>query len=134
MITIKIANLPAIQRAFGQAPKEMTANLNEAIKKSVFEIQSGEVDQYKSLGIRVITGGLIGSIERGTYFSNLKGEVGPNVTGSPGVDYALYVHEGTSKMASRPFLLNAVQDKDKKVQKYFVDAVQKTLDDVARGT
>lgn len=131
-IKITIKNLPEIRAAFGKAPGLMVRGLNNAIQKSVFSIKSGEAMEYRNLGIRVITGGLMGSIQRGQYFSNLRGEVGPNVTGSPGVPYALYVHSGTKYMRARPFLLNAVKNSERKVNDFFKDAVQDVLDTIAK--
>lgn len=132
-IQIRITNLPEIKAAFNKAPSLITKELNDAIKKTVLNIQGKESLQYRDLGIKVITGGLINSIRRGLYFSNLKGEVGPNVTGSPGVDYAIYVHSGTRYMNARPFLLNAVNDANKDTDGYFTKAVQNTLDSIARS-
>lgn len=131
-ISIKITNLPQIRSAFNRAPFSMTRELNTAIKKTLLNIQGKEVLQYQTLGIRVITGGLIQSIRRGYYQSNLRGEVGPNVTGSPGVEYAVYVHSGTKFMRARPFLLNAVEDTKESTQKFFTDAVNNVLSEIGR--
>jgi HK97 gp10 family phage protein len=133
-INITIKNMPQIVNAFNQAPKLMVANLNKAITKTVFTVLGKESVQYNSLGIRVISGGLINSIRRGHYVSSLYGEVGPNVQGSEGVDYASYVHDGTRYMRGRPFLLNAVNSSQKEVDEYFTDAVDKTLNTIARMT
>lgn len=130
MIHVEIKNLAQIRAAFSKAPRLMTDELNKAIAKTVFKIQGKEVSEYKNLGIRVITGGLIQSVNRGIHLSNLRGEVGPNVTGSPGVDYAVYVHSGTRFMKARPFLLNAVKDSQKDVDKDFARAVQNVLDKI----
>ena len=132
-IAIKITNLPEIKRAFGKAPEAMTKELNVAIGKVLLTIQGKEILQYRSLGIRVITGGLINSIRRGLFQANLIGEVGPNVTNSPGVDYAGYVHSGTRYMAARPFLLNAVTDSAPEIEVFFRGAVQKVLDDIGKS-
>lgn len=129
-IQITITNIPQIKAAFNKAPALMIRELNTAIKKTVITIQGKESLQYRQLGIRVITGGLINSIRRGVYYSNLHGEVGPNVTGSPGVDYAVYVHDGTSRMRGRPFLLNAVDDAKNSTDKNFQDAVQNVLNEI----
>lgn len=133
-VDIQITNLPQIKRAFNKSPTVMSQELNLAIKKVALTIQGKESLEYRSLGIRVITSGLINSIRRGLYFSNLKGEVGPNVTGSPGVSYAVYVHSGTRYMRARPFLLNAVNESQLLTDKYFKDAVQNTLDKIGSAT
>ncbi len=129
-ISIKITNLPQIKAAFGRAPDLMAAELNKAIAKTVFRIKKSEFSQYKQLGIRVITSGLWTSLERGQYFSNLRGEVGANVTGSPGVNYALFVHSGTRFMKARPFLENAVDENAAPTENDFKDAVQNVLDKI----
>jgi len=132
-LTITINNLPQIEAAFRKAPALMRSQLNIAIRKTILNLQRGEVEEYKSLGIGIITRGLIGSIERGLFFGDLKGEVGPNVTGSPGVPYAIYVHDGTRYMRDRPFLGNAIHDKNKDTQQYFKDAVDNVLNNIARS-
>lgn len=133
-IQVKIENLAEIKAAFKKSPTLMTKHLNDAIRKTLFNIRTNEFKEYRALGINIITGGLYSSIERGIYSSNLKGEVGPNVSSSAGVDYAIYVHDGTTRMKARPFLLNAVDDSNTDTQDYFKKAVQDTLDDIARET
>lgn len=127
-IAIRITNLPQISAAFKEAPRQMRRELNLAIRKTILNIQAKEVQEYRDLGIQVVTSGLIGSIQRGTYFADLQGEVGPNVTNSPGVNYAVYVHSGTRYMNRRPFLLNAVNDSHDDTDKYFTEAVNNVLD------
>jgi HK97 gp10 family phage protein len=132
-VDIKITNLPQLRAAFGRAPSLMTRELNNAIRKTVLAIQGKEVLQYRSLGIGIRTGGLISSVERGTYFGDLKGEVGPNVTGSQGVKYAVYVHNGTRYMPSKPFLTNAVNQVQFQTDQFFTEAVQNVLNDIGRS-
>lgn len=63
----------------------------------------------------VDTGRLQGSI---TYeVEGTDGYVGSNV------EYAPYVHEGTSKMAARPFLMNAIEKNKNKIAELFKGAV-----------
>lgn len=131
-ISITIKNLPEIKRAFGLAPALMVKELNKGIGETTIMIQGLEKLHYKALGIRVITHGLIDSITRGRYQRNLYGEVGPNVTGSPGVNYALYVHSGTRFMTGRPFLENAVNDSEQEVDKIFTKAVDNVLSDIGK--
>lgn len=129
-IDITITNLPQIRAAFKQAPTLMRRNVNTAIRKTVINIQGKESTEYKALGIRVISGGLINSIRRGVWYGDLQAEVGPNVKGSPGVDYAGYVHEGTRFMKSRPYLLQAVGVAQHETDEFFVAAVEKTLSEI----
>lgn len=132
-VNITIKNLPEIKSAFRKSPKLMVKYLDRAIAKSLLTVKRHEALEYRSLGIRVITGGLIDSIQRGTYQRSLYGEVGPNVMGSPGVDYAGYVHDGTRYMRSRPYLLEAVGDSQKDINEFFTDAVDNVLSDIARS-
>lgn len=131
-IAITITNLPQIRNAFKIAPVQMVKELDLAIGKTILDIGAEEVREYSSLGIGVITRGLINSVTRGRYQRSLYGEVGPNVTGSPGVNYAVYVHRGTRFMTARPFLANAVKDAELRVDGYFHAAVQNVLDDIGR--
>lgn len=126
-IAIRLTNLAQIRAAFNQAPSLMRRELNLAIRKTILNIQAKEVLEYRSLGIGIITRGLIGSITRGTYYGDLMGEVGPNVTGSPGVSYSVYVHNGTRFMQKRPFLLYAVRDAEHDTGDYFEEAVNNVL-------
>lgn len=132
-IKIEIKNIAQIRAAFQKAPKLMSSELNTAIKKSALNLQRAEVEQYKGLGIQVITGGLISSVERGLYFTNLRAEVGPNVTNSPGVDYAGFVELGTSKMDGRPFLHAAVENQEDTVNETFVQAVENVLEEIGKS-
>lgn len=120
-INITIKNMPEIRRAFGMAPVLMTKELNTAIKESVFT-----VERESKIRTPVDTGFLRASHR--TAFGNLKGEVGPTAV------YGIYVHEGTRFMMGRPFLRNAVENADTKIQKFFKDAVQRVLDRIARET
>lgn len=129
-IKMEIINLPEIKAAFAKAPSKMVKELNKAIGLTLQDIKREEVIEYKNYGIRVITGGLIESVQRGIYQTNLRGEVGPNVTDSPGVGYSGYVEGGTRYMKARPFLHSAVADVDERKNEYFKNAVQNVLDDI----
>lgn len=120
-VTVKIKNLAQIRAAFGQAPRLMTRELNTAIKKSVFSIESQSKQRTP-----VLTGRLRASHQ--SVFGNLRGEVGPTT------NYAIFVHEGTRFMQGRPFLLEAVMSLESKIQNFFKDAVQNVLDDIGRQT
>lgn len=55
------------------------------------------------------------------------------VTGTVGTpkDYALYVHEGTSRMWGRPFITDAIAAKQNQVMKILSEAVQANLEEQA---
>jgi HK97 gp10 family phage protein len=126
-VNVQITNLPEIRAAFRMAPLLMKAELNKAIRKTALNIKAKEVGNYSSMGIGIVTRGLISAIQRGTYFGELSAEVGPNVTGSPGVSYSVYVHDGTRYLKSRPFLKEAVDDAKPDSIKFFEEAVQDVL-------
>lgn len=113
--TVEIKNLPQIKAAFAREPVQMTQNLNNAIRKSIFTIQRESMEHTP-----VDTGRLRAS--HTTLFENLKGQVEPTAF------YAIFVHEGTKFMKGRPFLLNAVKTKQEEVQKFFDDAVRDVMD------
>lgn len=133
-IEIKITNLPQIKHAFGLAPSLMRKELNMAIRKTVLNVQAQEFQAYQSRGIGIVTHGLIDSVRRGTFYGELRGEVGPNVTGSPGVNYAVFVHDGTRYMRSRPFLKDAVEGTNEITQRFFTLAVNNVLNTIGKMT
>lgn len=120
-ISIRIKNIAEIKRAFAMAPSLMAKELNVAISQVVLTIgrksrQNTPVDT--------------GRLRASTYerFGNLRGEVGTNT------EYDLFVHEGTRFMRSRPYLRQAVNASDSETQRFFGDAVQRTLDKIGRET
>ncbi len=121
MIYVQITNIAQIRTAFALAPALMIRYLNEAIQKSIFLIEGQSM-----IRTPVRTGRLRAS--HTTQFSSLKGSVGPTAF------YAPFVHNGTRYMKARPFLYGAVQQENPTVQKFFTDAVQKTLNDIGRRT
>lgn len=111
--------MPQIRAAFAKSPAEMTKQLDNAIRLSVFDVQA-----QSKINTPVDTGYLRSSHQ--TAFRSLYGEIMPKA------NYAIYVHEGTYKMKARPFLLKAVQSKEQAIQKNFTGAVQNVLDKIAR--
>lgn len=120
-IKITITNLPQIKAAFNKAPTLMAKNLNIAIQKSIFLIK-GKSQQNTP----VLTGRLRASTY--TMFGNLKGEVGTNT------NYDIFVHEGTRFMQARPYLRTAVESSNSDVDRYFTEAVDKTLNEIGKMT
>lgn len=133
-ITVTIKNLPQIRSAFRKAPVKMATELNEAIKKSIFTIEreSKPRTPVDTGRLRASLGG--GSFEGGSYkeghgrlFKKFYGEIGSNVK------YALFVHDGTSRMKARPFLMKGVKASETQIDGFFTKAVQNALDDIARS-
>lgn len=116
---VTIKNLAEIRRAFQLSPKLMATELDAAIKKSAISIQRDSM-----INSPVLTGYLRASHE--VTFTPLKGVIEPTA------NYAIYVHEGTYKMAARPFLADAVQTNEQKVNDYFVKAVDNVFGAIGR--
>jgi HK97 gp10 family phage protein len=119
-IKITIKNMAEIRAAFAKAPGLTVKALNRAIQRSIFTI---ERDSKRATPVDT---GFLRASHR-SLFSNLRGEVGPTAV------YAPFVHDGTSRMMSRPFLLEAVQSNERRVQGYFESEVQDVLDTIARA-
>lgn len=120
-ISVRITNLAEIRAAFSKSPVLMTRELNKAIKTSIYAIE-----RDSKINSPVDTGRLRSSHQ--SRFSSLRGELEPTA------EYAIYVHEGTRYMRARPFLLQAVESNDEKVQRYFTDAVDNVLEAIGRAT
>lgn|SRR3990167_1151960 len=145
-VQIKIKNLKEIKSAFHKAPALMTKNLNEAIRQTIFFVESRAVSNAPARTAR-----LRGSAYRD--FQPLRGEVGFKAF------YALYVHEGTKahlilpskKKAlfwkgaahpmravrhpgtkANPFLRKAIEQSEKNIDKFFEQAVENTLNTIAK--
>lgn len=89
-------HLPAIQ---GQA----RGRASQVVRKTVADLEAAAKGNIVAMDA-VDTGNLHNET-RGTMKDDLNGEVGPQ-----GVEYARYVHDGTVKMAGRPFLTNAADE------------------------
>lgn len=120
-IKISIANLPEIKAAFGQAPALMRRELNTAIKKSIFTIQSQSMRNTP-----VLTGRLRASTS--SQFQDLKGTIGTHT------NYDIFVHNGTRYMKARPYLKDAVESESEVVQRFFTLAVNNVLSQIGRAT
>lgn len=109
-----------IRAAFRKSPSVMTKNLDKAIKKVVITVERGSIQNAP-----VDTGRLRSS--HYAKFSRLRGEVGTDV------EYDNYVHDGTKFMKARPYLQKSVDDNQSAIDKEFENAVQDTLDTLARS-
>lgn len=101
-------------------PEPMFRNLQEALKKSVFNVER-ESKQVTP----VDTGRLRASIytKLGRY----------RATVSPNTHYAYTVHEGLGSnkhKGRRPYMETGARTSEKKIEKYFEEAVQKTLNTI----
>lgn len=147
VIRIEIKNLRQIKESFKKAPALMTKNIDIAIRKTIFLIRGRAVS-----GAPARTGNLRGSAYN--TFSPLKGEMGFKAK------YAAWVHDGTSPyiiepvnkkalywkgashpvkrvkhpgIRANPFLRRAVDHSQNSVDKFFTQALQDTLETIAKG-
>lgn len=120
-IAIKITNLSEIRAAFATAPFQMTTQLNIAIKKTLLNIQRSSM-----INSPVRTGRLRAS--HSSEFGNLKGQVGTHV------NYDIFVHNGTRYQRAQPYLKDAVESTNEDTEKFFTDAVQNVLTNIASKT
>jgi hypothetical protein len=119
-VKIKITNIDQIRAAFAKSPRIMTVNLQKAIQRSILRIGGRS---RRNTPVR--TGRLRAShYER--FSAALRGEVGTNTS------YGTFVHEGTRFMRGRPYLRFAVEQEQTAIDTEFKDAVQDTLNQIAR--
>jgi len=117
-VSVQIKNLPQIRAAFAQAPQITAKFLDQAIKKSALLIEGASKTRTP-----VRTGFLRASHQ--VTFAPLKATIQPTA------DYAVYVHQGTRFMKGRPFLFDAVDASEDNIQKFFTEAVQNALNEIA---
>lgn len=120
-ISIKITNMPQIQRAFAQSPRLMARGLDMAIKKTVLNISR---DSRQNTPVDT------GRLRASTYerFNFSQGEVGTNT------EYDIFVHEGTRFQKARPYLREAVDENASLADRFFTEAVQSVLTTIGRQT
>lgn len=121
MITIEYKNINNVLRALAKSPKYMRDHINDAIKRSIYKIQ------YTAIPLTPVdTGALRGSEEKGVEFRDFYGHIFPDI------EYATYVHEGTSRMTSRPFLKDAMDQEAGEVKRIFEEEIGKSLTAIAK--
>lgn len=110
-----------VVRAFRNAPTNLGRNLSIAVVKSGFLVE-GESKRVTP----VDTGRLKGSIA--TEVKPLSAIIAPNT------NYAVFVHEGTRFMRSRPFMEWGVKSSLARIQDFFEKAVDDTLNTIERAS
>lgn len=110
-ISIKFEGAKAIN-FFGQLPMHIKRALNNAIRKSAFL-----VERESKRVAPVDTGRLRSSIF--TIIEPLKATVQPRT------NYAIFVHEGTFKMASRPFMREGGERARSAIERVFNEEIKK---------
>lgn len=116
---IHIEGLDKFIAALNQSPKIVKKYLNNAIRKSIIDIQSTAVPITP-----IDTGRLRSSYE--IEFGDLRGSTGPTA------EYAIYVHEGTRYMKGRPFLKQALENSIGKIEQTMTSQLNQALEEIAR--
>lgn len=124
--TVRITNLEEIRRAFRKAPQLMVKHLNTAIEGSIWQVErtvtlKGYSNEYYTNRTYSLTRNWVSMFQpgKGTLYSRM--------------DYATYLHEGTSYIRARPFLADSLKEDGKQIEKNFENAVQKVLDEIGRS-
>ena len=101
---------------------EYLGNVNSALSAALegvgIHIQGEAADELEKTPRRVDTGNLQRSITHEVVDAEKAVYVGTNV------EYAIYVHEGTSKMAPNRFLKNAVERNKEQITDYIKNALK----------
>jgi HK97 gp10 family phage protein len=117
-----------LKKRLNNVPKAMQEDVLEAMTKAAMNIE-GEAKKYCAPSTTIydrapfITGALRRSISS---HAKIQGKKIVGIVGA-GVFYALFVHEGTSKMAARPFLLDAIKNKRPETIKLLSKGIEKAM-------
>lgn len=98
-VRVDTSEMRALSKNLGEVGPKVGAKAAQAFRKTVHDIEADA-----KTAAPVDTGALMNSISTDITdgrFGSMSADIGPTV------DYAIYVHEGTSKMAGRPFLTDA---------------------------
>ncbi|HBX15905.1 MAG: hypothetical protein UV20_C0009G0020 [Candidatus Magasanikbacteria bacterium GW2011_GWA2_42_32] len=112
-INIKSA-IQDLEKKIRNVPDKIKNYLTLAIKKSAFEIEA----EAKKV-TPVDTGRLRASI-----FTTLFPLI---AIVQPKTNYAIFVHEGTSKMSGRPFMKEGADNAKRSIDKYFTEAIRQAI-------
>lgn len=118
MIIIKIENLDKVKKAFEMFPVKMGQEVEIALKKSAFEVESESKKVTPVLSTR-LRSSIIASDVRKTF-----------VTISPHTDYMVLVHEGlgtNKRKGRRPYMEWGVASANSRIQKFFEEAVNNAI-------
>lgn len=117
-IKVEIKGLDKLESLLKKAPGKIATALREASAKSAFLIEG----RAKKLS-PVDTGRLRSSIQ--TSLGVIDGGLGSIV--KTNVDYAIYVHEGTRRMAGRPFMKQAADQSELEIGRIYSSAVKDAI-------
>jgi len=117
-----------LKKRLNNVPKAMQQDVLEAMEKAALNIE-GEAKKYCAPSTTIydrapfITGAMRRSISS---YAKIQGKKIIGTVGA-GVFYAIFVHEGTSKMAARPFLLDAIKNKRPETIKLLSQGIEKAM-------
>ena len=128
---VKLEGLDKLKNAFHQYPLESARNIQKAIISSITKVERVTVPITP-----IDTSRLRESIPLGKKIEPLRGEIGPTV------DYAIYVHEGTSRWplsmppknphTVRQFLKVGFETSIPDIQGFFNKAIKDTLNKITK--
>ena len=107
-------NIPAVSTRLMKNPAKIGRAIKRAIQKSALL-----VERHAKMRTPVDTGRLRSSIK--TTLSRMTATVNPTV------DYAIFVHDGTSRMKGRPFMHWGTEDAKDKIQTVFEREIKGAL-------
>lgn len=113
-VQIEILNLKDVQRAIIKGPEIMRDALNTGLEKSAFL-----VERESKIKTPVDTGRLRASI-----FTTLRPLV---ATVMPKTNYAVFVHEGTTRMRARPYMTEGLEAAMSEIKRVMNDEINKGL-------
>jgi len=122
---IEIKNLKKFKKALAQSPELAKKTLKNSLEESVYEWQrqSGMVTPVDT-----------GRLRRGVVNpSSIRVDKARAIL-SPNIEYAIYVHEGTSRMKKRPFFKWGLDRAKRKIQKIFEANIDKLFKNIADKT
>ena len=123
MISIKlnITGLDKLRSKLKSAPRQVGQAISRAIKTSAFILEREAKIALTTGYTRAIDTGRLRSENVVRELSDIRASIYPLV------DYAIYVHEGTFKMKSRPWMRVAVAAASNEVRQVFDDAIEEAL-------
>jgi HK97 gp10 family phage protein len=116
-IKINVVNLPEFKEALSRVDGDISKGVGDALAEVLLAIE-----RRAKTNAPVDTGRLRADIRTRIKEKELQGEIYNDV------EYAVFVHEGTSRMRGRPYLLDAITSNTRLVK----DRIQRRLNLIAQ--
>lgn len=120
-INLQVKGLRKLKRAFIFAPTKVGKEIEDGLKKSIVIVEREAKRSITTGRTRAIDTGRL----RASHFSRVKGLTGEIF---PTVNYAIFVHEGTRFMRSRPWLEKAARNARNDVKKELQKSINRALE------